>query len=330
MKNYSKIIGIDISKSTLDLCVLNNDKEKKTEFFKIENEAKAIAGFLKKYDADTVMLCMEDTGVYGMRLCVVLSDKGFDFSVVPAIQIRRSMGLKRGKSDKTDAMDIARYALKHLDELPLFKMAEPDLQELRIMMAEREKLVRAIKIFRSTTETVMYATKGSCKAVAKHSENTLNLLQKQLEKMDKMMAELIYRNEHMRRQSELLQSIPGIGPQTSIYLIAYTRCFTAFQNWRQFACYSGVAPFPYESGTSIRGRTKVSHYAQKKIKSLLHLAAINAKRFDMQMAQYYERKVGQGKNKMSVVNAVRCKVVARAFAVIKRDKPYVNTVGYLS
>ena len=73
MKNYSKIIGIDISKSTLDLCVLNNDKEKKTEFFKIENEAKAIAGFLKKYDADTVMLCMEDTGVYGMRLCVVLS-----------------------------------------------------------------------------------------------------------------------------------------------------------------------------------------------------------------------------------------------------------------
>lgn len=115
----------------------------------------------------------------------------------------------------------------------------------------------------------MYATKGSCKAVAKHGENTLNLLQKQLEKMDKMMAELIYRNEHMRRQSELLQSIPGIGPQTSIYLIAYTRCFTAFQNWRQFACYSGVAPFPYESGTSIRGRTKVSHYAQKKIKSLV-------------------------------------------------------------
>lgn len=93
----------------------------------------------------------------------------------------------------------------------------------------------------------------------------------------------------------------------------------------QFACYSGVAPFEYQSGTSIRGRTKVSNFAQKKLKSLLNLGALSAKRHDVELKNYFERKVAEGKNKMLVVNAIRCKILARAFAVINRGTPFVNT-----
>ncbi len=122
--------------------------------------------------------------------------------------------------------------------------------------------------------------------------------------------------------------MPGVGPQTAINLIVTTRCFSTFENWRQLACYAGVAPFEYRSGTSIRGKTKVNHIANKKLKSLLNMAALSAKRHDKQLKEYYERKIQEGKNGMSVMNALRCKIISRVFATIKRETPYVDFLKY--
>ena len=103
-----------------------------------------------------------------------------------------------------------------------------------------------------------------------------------------------------------------------------------FENWRQLACYAGVAPFPYQSGTSIHGRTKVHPLADKKLKSLLNMCAIAAVRFDKELKIYYERKLMEGKNKMLVINNVRCKLLARVFAVINRKTPFINTFKFAS
>lgn len=118
--------------------------------------------------------------------------------------------------------------------------------------------------------------------------------------------------------------MPGIGPQTAAYLIIVTNAFGSFNNWRQLACYAGVAPFEYSSGSSIKGRTKVNHMADKKLKSLLNMCALNAKRYDGEIKQYFERKVNEGKNKMLVLNNIRCKLLSRIFAIINRNTPYVN------
>jgi transposase len=112
---------------------------------------------------------------------------------------------------------------------------------------------------------------------------------------------------------------------TSIYLILVTKGFQSFDNARQLACYAGVAPFEYSSGSSIRGRTKVSHLADKKLKSLLNMCALNAKKHDMELKHYFERKVAEGKSKMLVLNNVRCKLIGRIFATVQRGTPYVNT-----
>jgi transposase len=133
-------------------------------------------------------------------------------------------------------------------------------------------------------------------------------------------------NEILKEQFALLQSVPGVGKQTAINLIVYTNCFTSFNDWRKFACYAGVAPFEYSSGSSIRGKKKVNHLANKKLKSLLNMAALSAKRNDKELHDYFERKVQEGKNKMLVLNALRCKVLSRSFAVIKRKSPFVNTL----
>ena len=270
MKSYLIFIGVDISKNSLDICSLNADKPKEMKHTSIANEPKAIAKFLKSLNKMEAIFCMEDTGVYGLHLYKTLTESSFDYAVVPAIQIKRSKGLSRGKSDKADAKDIALYALTHQHDLPLYHLPEPDLQELKLLLAERDKLIKALKLFESTNEATCYTDRSACSSLKKNNGKTINYLQKQLKEMDELIQNILKNNETMKEQMELLQSIPGIGQQTAIQLIVFTKCFTAFKEWRQLACYAGVAPFEFSSGSSVRGRTKVNHLADKKMKSLLN------------------------------------------------------------
>ena len=100
------------------------------------------------------------------------------------------------------------------------------------------------------------------------------------------------------------------------------------KDWRKLACYADVAPFPYQSGTSIKGRTKVHPLADKKLKSLLNMCAIRAIRYDKELKTYYERKVEEGRAKMLVINNVRRKLLSRVFVVINRKTPFVNTFKF--
>jgi transposase len=143
-----------------------------------------------------------------------------------------------------------------------------------------------------------------------HNQSTVAFLKKQLKEIEKLIDHLIKRNETFKHQDELLQSIPGIGRQTSVMLIAYTQAFTLLKNHRQFACFAGIAPFEYSSGSSVRGRTKASQLANKKIKTILSMAALSGKKYDPQLKQYFEKKIKAGKNKKRVLNAIRCKLVS--------------------
>ena len=330
MKKYSNFIGVDISKNSLDFCSFNSENTAKITHLKIGNTPKEIKKYVKKTDVELSLFCMEDTGVYGMHLYKVLTELGFDFAVVPAIIIKKSKGLSRGKSDKADARDIANFAFHHIDELNLFQLPEEAFQELRLLLSEREKLVKAIKVFQSTEESTCYVDRSTCKTLKKNNTKTIKLLKQQLKELEFAIKQLIKQEKVMQDQIELLESIPGIGFQTAVQLMVYTKCFQSFDNWRQLACYAGLAPFPYQSGTSIHGKTKVSNLAQKKLKSIIHMASLTMKKYDVETKQYFERKVAEGKNKMSVINAVRCKLIGRAFSVIRRGTPYVNTLKFAS
>lgn len=123
-------------------------------------------------------------------------------------------------------------------------------------------------------------------------------------------------------------SIKGVGSQTALFMIVTTNGFTKFASWRKFASYCGIAPFPNTSGTSIRGRTKVSNLANKKIKSLFDMCAKSAIQNNPEMKIFYHRRLEQGKNKMSTINIIRNKLLSRIFATIKRQTPYVDVLKY--
>lgn len=121
----------------------------------------------------------------------------------------------------------------------------------------------------------------------------------------------------------MLTSIDGVGKVIALNMIIETEAFTRFDDPRKFCCYAGVAPFSYTSVNSQHSKNKVSQKANKSIKRLLRMAAVSVThRTGGELKAYYIRKVEEGKNKMSVINALRAKIVARMFAIIKRNEFY--------
>lgn len=335
MKNYALTVGVDVSKAKLDVCIIREAGAKDAVHLIVANTVKGMASVLHHIrgtgtSATEVLFCFEHTGVYSTPLSLFCQAHGIDYWMVPAIEIMRSKGLRRGKSDKNDSKDIAHYALTQTHKRQLSTVPETAVSQLRLLLSEREKLVKAISLFQSTEESAEQLPKVMTRQALAINKKTLAALKKRLKEADAAIALLVKAHPLMSRQMELATSVPGVGPQTALYMIAMTRCFAAFSCWRKLACYAGIAPFEYSSGSSIKGRTKVSHLANKKLKSLFNMAALNAKRYDPELQAYYERKRGEGKPVMSVMNALRCKVIARVFAAINRNTPFVNTMKFAS
>ena len=146
-------------------------------------------------------------------------------------------------------------------------------------------------------------------------------------RVEAMILQQIISDRQSRAQYDLLRTIPGVGPQLAAYLIALTDGFHRFTNPRELACHAGVAPFERSSGSSVRGRTQVSHKANKTLKTLLHMSALVSVRQPGELRDYYERKRAEGKKPILVVNAVRNKLVHRVCAVIRNARPYVHRAG---
>ena len=253
-----------------------------------------------------------------------------DLWVVPAIEIKRSKGISRGKNDKTDAKDISYYSLRNIDKLSLFTLAELDILKLKMLYTEREKALKSLLIMQTSKENVDFVNKEIFTQISKINKSLVCAIKKSIKMIEDKIKQIIRSNEDLQKQVTLIKSVPGIGNQTSLYFIIATKGFTAFQNWRKFACYSGVAPFEYSSGSSIKGRTKVNHLADKKMKSLLQMCAMTSMKYDVQLKEYYHKKKTEGKHSMLILNNIRCKLISRVFAVINRQTPYINTYKFVS
>lgn len=333
MKNYRTHVGIDVSKLTLDYCLLQEDQNPVRG--QILNTQKSIKTFLKAlekegFHLEEALFVFENTGIYSSILSLVLSESVLDYAQVPALEIKRSLGITRGKSDKVDAKEIAQYAKRNTDKITLSTLPELSLQQLKMVFSEREKTIAAIKVFERTMENEMFLSKEVFGTVKTINRQTVKHLKKQLAMLDEKMKTLIREDEILSEQQQLLKSIPGIGEVTSVYLLMVTKGFTAFTSGRKFACYSGVAPFEHSSGTSIKGKTRVSHLADKKMKSLLHLVSLTAIKYDPELKEYYTRKKSEGKHTMLVLNNIKCKIVYRIFAVIQRKSNFINLHKFAS
>ena len=156
---------------------------------------------------------------------------------------------------------------------------------------------------------------------------SIRAIEADLEGIENQMKEIIDNDDQLRNLYALVTSVVGIGFVTATNLIVHTNEFKMLNDPRKLACYCGIAPFEHSSGSSVKGKTRVSHMANKKLKTNLHMASLTAVKLDPELKAYYERKVNEGKHKMSVLNAVKCKLLARVVSVVNNNKEYVKKVA---
>jgi transposase len=318
------IIGADLSKKTIDL--FSHDCH---SHLTIENNAAGFKQMIKWMTSQSILtseviIVMEHTGLYSFHFEGFLHQQAIAFSKVPALQIKKSLGIARGKSDKLDAKRIARYGFEKRDILIIEPEPSKELQRLALLNATREGLVRhkaAMLNEIKERQNIGLTTKDP---IMLSLTTMVRQFERQIEKIEKQIDALVEVNPSIKRSQELLLSIKGVGKVLSLETIIKTRNFSRFQNARQFACFSGTAPFENTSGTSIRGKTKVDHHADKRMKTLLDLSAKSAIQYDKELKEYFLRRTAIGKPKMSTINIVRNKIIYRMFAVIKRGTPFVQ------
>ncbi len=325
-----EVIGIDVSKLENESIIHSSQ-----EMLTFENNKKGFMRMMgwvtKKTKEDTrqILFAFEHTGLYSFPLALFLTENNYQFVLLPGLELKRSMGITRGKNDKMDAKRIARYAYEKRESLTQYEMPIEEVTQLKRLLTLRERLVKQRSGHKaSLCEQKHFLIKKDNLALFETQDNMIKYLSKQIVRVEKEMTKIIMNNDSLKKMYDLIISIKGVGPQTALFLIAYTNGFTRFASWRKFASYCGIAPFPYQSGTSIRGRTKVNNLANKKIKSLLDLCAKSSIQNNMEMKKYYEKRLSEGKTKMGTINIIRNKLLSRIFAVVKRESPYVNVLGY--
>ena len=293
---YSFFIGIDVSKAVIDVSFKSKNgqfRNSKAGFSKMVVELKK----LTKIAQHKWFFCFENTGIYSKLLLDWLGSK-----------TSRSLGFRRGKTDKIDSGDICNYAYEKREVLKPTKLPSKVLLRLKKLLNRRDFLVTkrsAIKV--SIKERKGFIDKQLFEELKKSNDKIIKTFNEEISKLNLSIKELIKKDKQISENDKLARSVIGIVPIISAYMIVITQNFTCFEDSRKFCCYSGIAPFPNSSGKKT-GRSKVSNIANKKMKSLLSNSMATAILHDPDLTKYYKRKIKEGKKPGVVVNAIKNKI----------------------
>lgn len=332
MVSYSLFVGIDVSKAMIDVSYrLNGQVLYLGQYL---NSKQGFQLFIKdlSYRTDVSFarwfVCFENTGSYSKELLHWLIEQMVPCLEEQAGNINRFLGRRRGKSDKIDSMEICRYAFEKRESLTVTKLDKPFVINIKTLLSRRDLLVKqrtALKI--SLKEQKSSMDKDLYEELEAQNRSIIKFYNDRIKELEDKIEEEINRDSRAAKNLRLLQSIVGIAKITSAYLISTTNNFESITESRKYASYCGIAPFPNGSGMR-KGKMKVNHMANKKVKSVLSNGVLTAIVYDPEISHYYKRKKEEGKPSGVIYNAIKNKLVHRAFAVIKRQTPFVKMMTY--
>lgn len=317
MKKSNNYVGIDISKLTFDVAIFCNE-DRKYKHHKFSNNEEGFNLLLELLTLESICV-MEASGVYYLKLATFMSDRGIAVSVINPLIIRRfsQMRMSRAKTDKKDAMLIAEYGKT---QQPDFWHPEADyVLELKQMFAYLDQLNKNKSTFAVQQQTFKHNPVTS-DLVGESMNLVVKTIEEEIKKIEKAM-ELLIKTRHTEMFDQL-KSIPGLGTKTSLLLIVISGGFTKFENYKQLASYVGISPRIFESGTSVRGRSKICKMGMSKIRAMLYVCAWSAKRCNKSCKELYDRLVEKGKAKKLALIAVVNKLLKQAFAIATKKEYY--------
>lgn len=323
MKNL--LVGIDVSKDTLDFCILRLRDRSIIDRDVIENKGSAITRWLETLDEDEVVFAMEHTGHYGAKLAELLSEREMIFYMINPLELKRSLGVHRGKTDAVDAYRIANYAINNYHSLVPYALPSQKLRKLKALMTARERYVKIlVQIKNSLKANKILGKTIDLKDLVQMEQKQVKSINATIDQLEQQMQEIVSSSLELQKNYNKVTAVIGVGPISALKCIVETNNFFKFNNARKFSCHCGLAPFPYQSGSSVRGKTKTHHLRVKSLKAILFKAAGSAVQHDPQLKRYHQRKLAEGKAKLTVLNAVANKIVLRIFAVVNREEPFVK------
>lgn len=317
-------IGVDVSKATFDAALWGHQDFQKmatAAFPRTEEGAQAFRSWALAHGGPVVGVVMEATGCYSQELGRWLQRDmpGSRVAIVNPSLVKafgRSLAL-RNKTDRLDACMLARYGQERTPEawVPM----TPERAELRDLIRTRTKLIRLQVTIRLRLDDALGRT---CSPAGKAQRKVLKVLQGQVDALDKAIEGQLHQVAELGHAVELLTTTPGVGKVTAATLLGEAGDLRAFRRGRQLTAFVGVSPRRYDSGSSVRGRTRMCRIGGAHARTVLYMAAVSASRTATPLGDFYRHLVEQGKPKKSALGALMRKLVLVMRAVLIQDKPY--------
>ena len=315
-----KVIGIDISKATFDASWKENGKFKAIVY---SNNKKGFEQFFKHLNGDDHCV-MEASGPYYLSLAMSLHNRQIKVSVANPLSVKRfsQMQLSRTKTDKKDAAMIAMYG--EMVQPTLWEPEASHIMEMKDILTALESYEKQVTMLSNQLEAEKHLPVAN-KHAKKSRGKMIKMFEKEIDKLNKELQSLA--SEHCSETLEKLQTIPGIGPKTSIMLIALTNNFANFDDPRKLSAYVGLCPRIYQSGTSVRGKGHICKVGNARARKLLYLCTWTAQKANAQCKALKERLEAKGKPIRVIKVAIANKLLRMAFAVAKKNATYDKNIG---
>jgi transposase len=309
-------LGIDVSKSKLDCALRRPDGKYRAKV--VENHAKGFAllvEWLTKQGAAQVHVCMEATGVYWEAVAVELANRGMTVSVMNPAQIKAfgASRLVRSKTDTIDAQLIAEFCHERCPAP--WQAPSPSEQALRALVLRLD----ALQAMCTQEENRLYVARG---VVHEDIERHITWLKSSIKELAKQIRDHIDTDPDMQGRRDLLDSIPGIGERTIALLLAFSLHPQRFANARQVAAYAGLDPRQHESGSSVRGKPRLSKIGHGILRKGLFMPAMKTLYHTDWGQGFRDRLAAAGKPSKLIIGAMMRKLLHVAFGVLKSGKPF--------
>jgi transposase len=312
------ILGIDIAKLKFNVCLIQmSGKLRHKVFSNTATGFEQLRDWLSKQGIESVHACLEATGTYGESLALSLHQAGHIVSLInpAATKAFAASRLSRTKTDRVDAELIARFC--QAQQPPAWRPPSQEVRELQALVRRLESLIemRVMEENRLSSGIMVDPVRQSV-------EELINHLNEQIKRTEELIRQHINNHPTLKQQSQLLDSIPGIAETTAALLLSEITDITQYRSARQVAAYAGLVPRERQSGTSVRGRTRLSKIGNARLRKALYFPAITALRCSSFFKAWAEGLQERGKCKMTVICAVMRKLIHLVYGVLKTGKPF--------
>lgn len=312
-----QVYGIDLSKEKFDVNYFDSDNKQVNKILK--NNLSSISKFLDEVPSGSI-LCAEYTGVYGDLLLYLCNQAKVTICFIPGYNIKHSLGLQKGKSDQSDARRIREYGERFPDKLVASVYASQQIKELQELHNLRQQLVKARKGL-STSQLGSKSLPMQSICAHNKAQSVIDVITQKIAEIDKNIDTIIESDPELNDNYQLAKSVKGVGAVIATDLLIKTGNFKTIDSASKAASYAGVCPFPNSSGKMIT-KTKTSPFADKKLKTLLHMGIRVAVKYNKEFNLYYQRKKLEGKPHFLIMNNIANKMLRTIYSVIKSRKPW--------